>query len=73
MMLVNGMVNMPGMTVSLILPGIVILDTLFRLQPFRESIHSYRYFFQFLYSNLHGSILLVQIEDKFLINPEAGC
>jgi hypothetical protein len=71
-MLLNGMANPPGMPVSLTLSGIVILYILYRLQPFPESIHSYRYFFQFLSSNLNGSILLFQIQDKFVRTPEAG-
>jgi hypothetical protein len=72
-MLVSGMANLPGMPVSQTLLGIVILYILSRLQPFRESIHSYRYFSQFLSSNLHGSISLDQNQDKFVRTLEAGC
>lgn len=72
-MLVNGMANPPGMPVSQALPGMVILYILSRLQPFRESIHSYRYFFQFLSANLYGSISLDQNQDKFVSTREAGC
>ncbi len=72
-MLLNGMANLPGMPVSQTLTRIVILYILLCLQPFRESIHSYRYFFQSLIPNLYGSILLDQNQDKFISTLEAGC